>query len=440
MRKLFAAISVACVLAAPAQQPWSMDECMAYAAEHASAVVRARWDAASANATRDEALADFFPSVSAQIGAQFSWGRNIDPETNTYKDVATFNNGYSLYASLTVFDGGQTLNNYRRARNERARSLNAVEMRRDDSAIETMAAYADAVYYMHSVVLAREKLRQSREMLMLTTRQEELGLKGRPDVAQAQAMVADDDYNLVHQQNLRDQAMLALRSAMNLPADTEFAVDTACTGGLPIRSLDDVENIYAIALESNPKTIDARMAVESSRYAYAIAKGNLLPSISLNAGISTSYYKNLGAEYQAQPFSDQFRNNRGEYISASLYLPLFSRLSRLSNMKRARYALENAREQLNEQNRRLHDEIALAVMDRDGYAVEILSLQAKVDADAEAYRLNLRKYEEGLLSLMDLQLSANNYYTSRVALLQKRMLYILKDKLVEYYKGNRLWM
>ena len=423
-----------------AQHPWTMDECMAYAADHASAVARARWDVASAVATRNEAFADFFPSVSAEVGTQFSGGRNIDPETNTYNDIATFNNGYGIYASLTLFDGGQTFNRYRRARAERARSLNALEMRRDDSAIEAMMAYADAVYYQHSVALAREKLRQSREMLALTSRQEELGLNGHPDVAQAQATVADDDYNLVHQCNLRDQAMLTLRAAMNLPSDAEFSVDTASTGVRPVLSTDDAESIYAIALDSNPKAIDAMMAVETSRYSYSIAKGSLLPSISVNAGISTSYYKTIGADYHAPAFGEQFRNNRGEYVSASLSLPLFSGLSRVSNMKRARYSLENTRVQLDEQKRRLHDDIASAVMDRDGYAAEIISLQAKVDADADAYRLNLRKYEEGLLSLIDLQLSANTYYASRVALLQKRMLYILKDKLVEYYKGNRLWM
>lgn len=440
MRKLFAAISLAGVMIASAQHPWTMDECMAYAAEHASSVARARWNAASATATRTEALAEFFPSVSAQVGTQFNWGRNIDPETNTYKDIATFNNGYGVYASLTIFDGGQTLNNYRRARRERERSINAVEMRRDDSAIEAMMAYADAVYYQHSVTLAQEKLRQSSAVLTLTLRQEELGLKGQPDVAQARATMADDDYNLVHQQNLQQQSMLALRAAMNLPYGQSISVDTASAGFLPTHDRMDAEIIYADALDSNPKTIDARMAVESSRYAYNIAKGNLLPSISLNAGISTAYYKTVGADYHVPGFGEQFRNNRGEYVSASLSLPIFSSLSRVSNMKRARFAFETAKEEFDEQKRRLHDDIASAVMDRDGYAAEIISLQAKVDADAEAYRLNLRKYEEGLLSLIDLQLSANTYYTSRVALLQKRMLYILKDKLVEYYKGNRLWM
>ena len=78
--------------------------------------------------------------------------------------------------------------------------------------------------------------------------------------------------------------------------------------------------------------------------------------------------------------------------------------------------------------------------DRQGYAMEILALEAKTDADLEAYTLNRRKFEEGLLSMIDLQISANTYYASRVSLLQKQMLYILKTKLVDYYKGEPLWM
>lgn len=139
-------------------------------------------------------------------------------------------------------------------------------------------------------------------------------------------------------------------------------------------------------------------------------------------------------------FGDQFRNNLGEYISATLSIPIFSGLSRVSGKNRAKYAYEQAKEQLNDQQRQLHDDIASAVMDRDGYVMEIISLKTKVDADGEAYRLNKRKYEEGLMSLIDLQLSANTFYSSKVELLQKQMLFLLKDKLVEYYKGNKLWM
>ena len=440
MRKIFTTISIALAFTASAQEPWSLKQCMEYAADHASSVIQARWDVASATATRNEAFADFFPSISAQVGTQFSWGRNIDPETNTYNDITTFNNGYGIYASLTLFDGGVTLNRYRQARNERKRYLNAVEMKRDDSAIAAMMAFADVLYYQNSIKIAEDKLNQSEGMLTLTKAQEELGLKGIPEVVEAEAHVASDKYSLVHQQNLFAQAMLTLRSAMNLPADQPLCIDTVSnTVGEKIAT-EDAESIYLYALSTNPKVVNARMQVKSSKYSFNAAKGYLLPNLSLNAGVSTSYFKSLSGDYTTPIFGEQFRNNMGEYISATLSIPIFNGLSNISGKNRAKYAYEQAKELLNEQQRQLHDDIVAAVMDRDGYAMEINALKTKVEADAEAYRLNTRKYEEGLLSLIDLQLSANTYYSSRVELLQKQTLYLLKDKLVEYYKGNKLWM
>lgn len=433
---IVASIAVMPSLAQDTLSVWSMDKCMAYAAEHSNAVKEARWDLASASATRAEALADFFPSVSAQVGAQFNWGRNIDPETNTYNNVTTFNNGYGLYASLTIFDGGQTFNRYKRARVERERSRNAVDMQREDRAVATMMAYVDVVYYMNSIKIAKDKLEQSRGVLRLVTRQNELGIKSLPDVAQAQSTVADDEYNLVHQRNLYAQALLTLRSNMNVPGEVVFGVDSA-TRVIPAQTIDDIESIYAIALVTNPKALDAEMSVKSNRYAYRTAIGTLSPSISVNAGISTSYYKTLGTH--GTPFRSQFSNNRGEYVSATLSIPIFSCLSRISTVRRAKYDLERSKNVRDEQLRKLHDEIASAVLDRNGYAMEIASLQAKVESDGLAYSLNRRKYEEGLMSLIDMQLSANTYYSSRVSLLQKQMLYILKNKLVEYYKGGELW-
>lgn len=440
MKNIFTTIAISVILTASAQEPWTMEQCMTYAATHASSVAQARWDVATASANQRQTLADFFPSVSAQVGGQFSWGRNIDPETNTYNDVTTFNNGYAIYASLTLFDGGQTINRYKQARNERKRYINAVKMQRDDSAIAAMMAFADAFYYKHSIRIAEERLRQSEGMLNLTTTQEELGIKGAPDVAQAEATAANDRYALVHQQNMYAQAMLSLKTAMNLPIDEPLDIDTTYTS-IPTISVDEsTESIFSSALSTNPKALNVRLQLTSSRYAYDVTKGYLMPTLSLNAGISTSYFKNLSGTYSVPTFANQFRNNRGEYVSATLSIPLFEGLNRISSKNRAKYAYEQAKERLMEENRHLYDEIASAVMDRDGYAMEIQSLKAKVKADAEAYRLNSRKYEEGLMSLIDLQLSANTYFSSRVELLQKQMLFLLKDKLVDYYKGYKLWM
>ncbi len=426
-------------LPAAAQEAWDMDRCIAYAVEHAASVEKARWDLLSAKTDQAQALADFFPSAQAQVGGQFSWGRNIDPETNTYNNVTTLNNGYGIYASMMLFDGGQTYNRWRQARVLREQSASKLELAREDRAIAAMMAFVDAVYYHGSISLAREKSAQSAAMLKLTERQEELGLKGAPDVAQARATHAQDAYNLLHQENLYNQSLLTLRSAMNYPLDEALPLDTLN----PMPTLQSagasVEDIYAVASAINPVAVDARLGVKSAEMQVKIQKGGLMPTLSLSGGISTSYYNILTGDYRASTFGEQFRNNRGEYLSATLSIPLFSNLSRIGGLKKAKNRLAAARVEREETLRKLHDDVAQAVMDRDGYAREVLSLEAKTEADKEAYDLNLRKYEEGLLSLIDLQLTANTYYESRLSLLQRQMLYTLKTKLVNYYKGEPLW-
>lgn len=412
--------------------------CMAYAVENASDVKHAQWDAAIANADKHQAFADFFPSVSASVGAQFSWGRNIDPETNTYNNVTNLSNGYGVYASLTVFDGGATINRWKMAVNDKKKSGYTVDLRRDERAIATMLAFIDAVYYQGATVIAREKMEQSHWVLKLTERQEELGIKAMPDLMQAKGAYADDCYNSIKQQNLSAQAMLALRAGMNFPTDETLELDTASTAGQPIAEIDNAEDIYILALGYNPKAIVAEMNVDSYKYNYRMAKGMLYPSISINGGVSTSYFKTLTGPNGGARFGRQFSNNLGEYVQATLSIPLFDNLSRSSNAKRARYALENAKVERDDVLRKLHDDIASAVLDRDGYAMEIVALEAKTEAEAAAYELNKRRYEEGLLSYIDLQLSANTYFASRLELLRKRMLYVLKKRLVDYYKGQPL--
>ena len=77
-----------------------------------------------------------------------------------------------------------------------------------------MDAFVNAVYYRGTLKMADEKLQESRSTLHKTQTQEELGLKGKADVAQIEAQVATDDYNLTHQENLYNAAMNVIDKAV----------------------------------------------------------------------------------------------------------------------------------------------------------------------------------------------------------------------------------
>lgn len=415
---------------------WGLDSCMAYAVEHATDVKREVVNARQRKQDYQKAVTDFLPSVAGGVQGQYAWGRNIDPETNTYNHVTTFNNYYQLYASLNVFDGFATINAFKQAKLARAYSTTAMQKVRDDKAIDVMQKFVDAAYAEASIQIASDKLAESKRLLGKMQRLYELGEKGRPDVVQMESQVAEDEYNLTHQKHVAQQCLLTLKSAMNFPVEEELRL---VTNGKQVNESFPInhETVYQNFLNASPDVKSAEYEVEKARYDYKIAKGRLLPSLSLSGGISTNFYRNLSQGGQYEGFASQFRNNRGEYLALTLSIPIYDNVA-WHSVKKARNDWQLAQVNLEETKRKLHDHIAQAVMDAEGYAKELEQMDKKVASDSLAYYMSSRKLEEGMLSTFDLHTAAQTLLESRIKQLQMQMLLVIKQRLVGYYQGKNL--
>lgn len=415
---------------------WGLDSCMTYAVEHATDVKREMINARQRKQDYQKAVTDFLPSVVGGVQGQYAWGRNIDPETNTYNHVTTFNNYYQLYASLNVFDGFATINAFKQAKLARAYSTTAMQKVRDDKAIDVMQKFVDAAYAEASIQIASDKLAESKRLLGKMQRLYELGEKGRPDVVQMESQVAEDEYNLTHQKHVAQQCLLTLKSAMNFPVEEELRL---VTNGKQVNESFPInhETVYQNFLNASPDVKSAEYEVEKARYDYKIAKGRLLPSLSLSGGISTNFYRNLSQGGQYEGFASQFRNNRGEYLALTLSIPIYDNVA-WHSVKKARNDWQLAQVNLEETKRKLHDHIAQAVMDAEGYAKELEQMDKKVASDSLAYYMSSRKFEEGMLSTFDLHTAAQTLLESRIKQLQMQMLLVIKQRLVDYYQGKNL--
>ena len=430
-------------LGAHGQEAWTLDHCMAYAQEHATEVRRQKLEQKQRRADYRASLLNFLPSVSAEATGQYSWGRNIDPETNTYNNVTTFNNYYQVGASVTLFDGGATWNAFRQARLDRTAAQSYVDKARDDVAMGVMAKYVDAVYTQRCIGLTEEKLRGSRALLVKTQRMFELGEKSRPDVVQVQSQVEEDEYNLLHQRNLAEKALADLKTAMNYPA-----ADTLVVAGLPVdvavasilpasRQACDSLMAHGFFLADRPAVVAAEAEAERARLAWKIQRASLMPKLTLGGGVATNYYKNLSSGGRADGFGSQFRNNMGEYVYLSLTIPIFNPSAR-NKVFRAKTDWQKARLDVEAARRKQHDDALQAVLDYRGYAREVVQLERKVASDSLAHHLSYRKYEEGMLSVFDLHTASQNLLQSRLQLLQSEMLLVLKARLVNYYITGEL--
>ena len=222
-------------------------------------------------------------------------------------------------------------------------------------------------------------------------------------------------------------------SYMNYPPEATIRIDTAWRYALPEPETAEKERIVNTALATLPDTRMSAMNVRIAELSLSSAKAMLFPSLSASAGIGSSYYKNL--KQDADAFATQFKNNLSKSVSASLSVPIFGGWSRQSNLARTRNELRSSEQTLIETRRQIAVEVEQAVLDLNGAYFERQQAEKQVQAQLLAYRVAQRKYQEGLLSVLDLQTTANQLLQARATLLSAELTWQAKRKLVDYYKG-----
>ena len=412
-------------------QSWTVQQCMQYAVEHNHVVKRAELELDNYKAAKVTAVGSFLPSVSGSTGVQYNFGRAIDPETNGYTDVSTFYNGYSLSASLPVFDGFNRLNALKAAKASVLMGHNALREQQDQTALATLQAFANAAYYEGMVRMAEEKVEEATLLLKQTQVMEEVGRKSAADVAQVESQKAEADYELTRQQNLYASALLELKKEMAFPIN-----DSLTPNPIPTREEGRITTPLSSRKGVGGEAV-AYYQMQASKYEWRQAYAALLPSLSLSAGLSTTYYKTLHS--QTSSFSSQFKNNMGEYVGATLSIPVFNRLQTVTKIRRARNNYRIACEAYEQKQIELEKLSREAWQDWQGFLKQTAQMEKKVVADSLAYQLTRRQYEEGLSTAIDLHTTSTQLLQSRATLLQCQLMAMVKHELVRYYQGETIW-
>ena len=429
-------LTLVCITNAQAQR-LTLDECMRYAVENSVAVGKQDLALDDRKANHAEAVASLFPSINGSVGGAVNFGRGIDPATNSYTNVTTFSNSYGISGSLTLFDGLQSINTMRAAKVARNMGATEVEIARDEVAMQTMSAYMDVVYYTEAVTIAREQLEASRKTLELVRRQESLGTKSAADVAEIESQEANYDYLLTTEENNLALSYIRLREVMNYPQGEQLVIETNINlEALP--SATSEQALVEYALENNPRIAASRFATEQSRINLARAKGAYSPSLYLYGGYNTSYYIDFDNKALYDPFGTQFRNNRGGYIQVALSIPIFNGLSARSSKRRAQNAYRSAQLEEIAVQRAVESEVSQAWQEMQGFGKQYVQGQKKVSASQLAYDGAAKKFENGLISALDLQTAANTLLQAKSDKLRARLQYIIKTRMVDYYNGQPL--
>lgn len=415
----------------------SLRECMEYAISNSTQVriQQSKNDDARLD-RRDAILGAFTPSVDGNSYGYYRWGRSIDPETNTYVTTTSLNQGFSVSAGITVFNGFSAINNLKIAKTSIAMGISQEQQEKDKVCLATIEAYFNVLYYTRLADILEEQVNNARNSVKLAERQEELGSKGYADVVQMKADLADREYELTTAINNRDNALITLEDVMYWPTDEKLTINADLSALEFDSATSDTGDIIDRAVKSMPAVLIAKGSMDNALRSLQTAKWQFLPTLGLYGGWSTSYYTYPGqVGYKATPYWHQFKNNGGEYVQLSLNIPIFDRLQKHTALAKKKNAYQRASLEYDKSLRDVESEVRRAIQDRDGAEAALLQAERRAEVYDEAYKLNARKFEQGLISSIEYNTASSNYLKSKAEQLNAELQYQLKRRVVEYYNG-----
>ena len=422
-----------------AQEAWSLDKCVSYAIEHNLTLNDFEYTEFSNEETYKQSIRNLLPSINGYTDYFQSFGRAADPNSNIFVNSDFFANNYSLTASIDLFQGFQKINSIRASKLIYSASLEDVEQQKFLLAFRVMKAYYDIKFFEGLLTISQEQLQISKDNFELVKRQVELGLKAGADIYEAESLLLTDELALTQSENNFQKAQLQLIQEMNLIGESTIYLEPFLRDNTKTefeKSEVRQDSVYKNAMSFIPIIKAQKLRATAARRQLAVARGNLYPSLSLVAGYGTGYFETFVNDAGIViPFREQLKNNASKYIGLALNIPIFNGWSARSGVKQQKIELLRAENNLDLQEQELYLVIQQLIQDYTSLEVEIAQSAKKVEAQELAFAIAQKRYDKGLISVLDLTQAKNLFATAQNENLQVLLRFYLSKSTLDFYNG-----
>jgi outer membrane protein TolC len=421
-----------------AQDKWSLDDCIYYAVAHNLELKDLEYGSESGKETYRQSLRDLLPTINGFSDYNISKGRSTDPNTNDIVNTDFFSNNYSINSSIDIFRGFQKLNTVKASKFIYKATQEELLQQKYLLAFRVMSAFFDIAFYEGLLANSREQQAISQRNYDLVQRQIELGIKAGADLYEAESTLLTDKLAVTQAANQLENARLILRQAMNLERDIPLSLQ------MPLQEVEtdlsqtrkNSDSVYNSAIGVVPILKAREYRAEAARKQVGVARGNLFPSLSLDAGYGTGYFEtNIDNNGNVIPFRSQIKDNASSYIGVSLRIPISNGWSAHSRVKQQKIAQKQAANSLDLQKQELYQLIEQLVQENTSLKTEFEQSIKKVESQNLAYTIAQKRYEKGLLNAIDLFQAKNLYAEAQNENLQVRLRLQVNEKTLSFYEG-----
>lgn len=403
-------------------QSFSLDEAIAYALENNYNAINANRDIIDAQKQKWETIATGLPQISGAVSYQNQLKQPVSlipaeffgGEPGTFQPIV-FGQAQQANATATlkqqIFDGSYIVG-VQATKAFLDYSQNNKEKTTQDVLKAVVESYGNVLLARESEAILQRNAATLEKTLFETQKLFENGLGDEESVEQLQITLSTIQNQLKNSTRLKDITLQMLNLIMGLPVENQTQLE---------ENLDDLtqRQIDFNLLEADftvENNVDYKMVYnlnEQRYFEHKLARSKALPT--LNAFIN----------YGTSAFSDNFDFFDGEQewydssvLGFDLSIPIFSSLKRSASTQRAKIAMEKAKTELTETEKRLRLQLEQVKSD---YILAIEEYETSKENLGLAERIekkNQIKYQEGIASSFDLRQAQTQLYTAQQEYLQ----------------------
>lgn len=421
---------------------WTLKDCIDYALANNISLRKTKLQEYSALEDVKQSQSALLPSLSfstSQNGTYRPWPEagkaTVD---NGYVqssiDKIYYSGSYSVNGNWTVWNGGRNTNTVKlnklaaeQARLDSAETANSIQE-------QIAQLYVQILYSNDAINVCKESLETSKINGNRGKDMFEVGKISKADLAQLTAQRAQDEFNVIEAESNMRNYKRQLKQLLQITDDEEFDIAIPqTTDEMALCEIPALNEVYAATLNIRPEIKNAKLGIESSDLSIKIAKAQKLPTIDLNAGVSTNT-----TTMSDNKWGQQLKNNVNVGAGFTVSIPLFDNRSSKTAVNKAKIQRENYILELRDKQTTLYSTVEnywlQAVINQNKFkAAKVSTESAKA-----SYELLSEQFALGLKNIVELMTGKNNLLTAQQNELQSKYLAILNIDMLKFYETGNL--
>lgn len=409
-------------------QSWTLQQCLDYALKNHPSIKQSLIDVQKSDKEIAVAKGNLLPSVNAGINHNYSFGSTIDPSTNSRKSLNTQYDQFNISAPIELFNWKNYLNIQLSKLNKQSSQyrLKSIQNEIFLNIIQQFFQYQNNKAWIE---VLDSQISGMEDQIKRTEKEVEIGNRPKSDIYDIKANLGTIKEQWISAQNAMEISKINLQNAIGLKNDS---IDFLLNEDISYTKLDDDEDLVQLLLEKNPNYQNVLQNSMIAKKNVEILKSDYLPKLSGLYQWSTFFSKELRNSAETN-FSTQFKENKNNYVSVGLDVPIFNRFQTKNRVEIAKLTSENIDLEKEKVILELTKSLKNIEIQYKNAQRKYQTLQENFENQKLSFQKSEEKYKEGMMDAYTFFMIRNSWLQANYNLIESRNNLMLQSELIKIY-------